>query len=100
MSARTRITSSITSPRPTGIGHTHLYNRDPPKSNITRTASKGSLRTISDRHLKKTYEPPVYKSRAFRSRRNYELKGAKTNEELKVEVQSQDLLMSDEMMKT
>ena len=37
------------------------------ESNLRRTASKSSLKSISDRPLKTSYVPPVYKSRAFRS---------------------------------
>ena len=37
------------------------------ESNLRRATSKSSLKTISDRPLKTSYVPPVYKSRAFRS---------------------------------
>lgn len=42
-------------------------------SNLKRNGSKSSLRSINDRPLQTTYVPPVYKSRAFRSRRRNSL---------------------------
>ena len=51
-----------------GVGRNQSKSKKRSPSDLRRKESKSSLRSISDRPLKTTYEPPTYKSRAFRSR--------------------------------